>query len=139
MSALARWFNKKGLNVSGYDRTSTTLTKELESEGIAIHYEDAIENIPAEVRGEKEKTLIVFTPAVPKDHKEYNHLKDNGYTIMKRSEVLGLITRGYKTIAVAGTHGKTTTSSMVAHILKVEERIWLGFWAASPQITIPTW
>ena len=127
MSALARWFNKKGLNVSGYDRTSTTLTKELESEGIAIHYEDAIENIPAEVRGEKEKTLIVFTPAVPKDHKEYNHLKDNGYTIMKRSEVLGLITRGYKTIAVAGTHGKTTTSSMVAHILKVAGKNMVGF------------
>jgi UDP-N-acetylmuramate--alanine ligase len=127
MSALARWFKKKGLAVSGYDRTSTTLTKELEREGIAIHYEDDIENIPADVRREKEKTLVVFTPAVPKDHKEYNHLKDDGYTIMKRSEVLGLITRGYKTIAVAGTHGKTTTSSMVAHILKVAGKDMVGF------------
>ena len=127
MSALARWFNKKGLTVSGYDRTSTTLTQELEREGIAIHYEDNIENIPADVRREKDKTLIVFTPAVPKDHKEYNHLKNDGYTIMKRSEVLGLITRDYKTIAVAGTHGKTTTSSMVAHILKVAGKDMVGF------------
>ncbi len=127
MSALARWFNKKGLNVSGYDRTSTTLTKELEREGIVVHYEDAIENIPAEVKGQKEKTLVVFTPAIPKNHIEYNHLKDNGYTVMKRSEVLGLITRGYKTIAVAGTHGKTTTSSMVAHILKVAGKDMVGF------------
>jgi UDP-N-acetylmuramate--alanine ligase len=127
MSALARWFNRKGLAVSGYDRTSTTLTKELEQEGIAIHYEDAVENIPGEVSSEKDKTLVVFTPAVPKDHKEYNHLKDNGYTIMKRSEVLGLITKDYKTIAVAGTHGKTTTSSMVAHILKVAGKNMVGF------------
>ena len=127
MSALARWFHKKGMNVSGYDRTATTLTMELEREGVAIHYEDAIENIPAGVQREKEKTLVVFTPAIPREHFEYNHLKDNGYTIMKRSEVLGLITRGYKTIAVAGTHGKTTTSSMVAHILKVAGKDMVGF------------
>jgi UDP-N-acetylmuramate--alanine ligase len=127
MSALARWFHKKGMNVSGYDRTATTLTMELEREGVSIHYEDAIENIPEEVGREKEKTLVVFTPAIPMEHLEYNHLKDNGYTIMKRSEVLGLITRGYKTIAVAGTHGKTTTSSMVAHILKVAGKDMVGF------------
>jgi UDP-N-acetylmuramate--alanine ligase len=127
MSALARWFHKKGISVSGYDRTSTTLTKELEKEGIYIHYDDRIENIPTAVAQEKEKTLIVFTPAIPKDHVGYNHLKAKGYTIMKRSEVLGLITTGYKTVAVAGTHGKTTTSSMVAHILKVAKKDMVGF------------
>lgn len=118
MSALARWFLKKGNHVSGYDRTSTKLTDELSNEGMMIHFDDDVDNIPAEVREQKEKTLVVFTPAIPKDHLEYNYLKDSGYTIMKRSEVLGLITEGYKTVAVAGTHGKTTTSSMVAHILK---------------------
>jgi UDP-N-acetylmuramate--alanine ligase len=118
MSALARWFKKKGLSVSGYDRTSTTLTQQLEAEGMQIHYNDSVENIPDAVLREKNETLVVLTPAVPKDHQEYNYLLKEGYTILKRSEILGLITRNYKTIAVAGTHGKTTTSSMVAHILK---------------------
>ena len=127
MSALARWFLKKGLNVSGYDRTSTTLTSELQREGMAIHFEDGVENIPKEVRQQKDKTLVIFTPAIPKNHLEYNYLKDNSYTIQKRSEVLGLITKGYKTIGVAGTHGKTTTSSMVAHILKVAGKDMVGF------------
>ncbi len=127
MSALGRWFLKKGLNVSGYDRTTTTLTSELEKEGMAIHFEDKINNIPKEVIEQKDKTLVIFTPAIPKNHAEYNYLKDNGYTILKRSEVLGLITKGYKTVAVAGTHGKTTTSSMVAHILKVAGKSMVGF------------
>lgn len=127
MSALGRWFLRKGLNVSGYDRTSTTLTSELQKEGMEIHFEDSIDNIPKIVREQKEKTLVVFTPAVPKNHAEYNYLKDNGYTILKRSEVLGLITKGYKTVAVAGTHGKTTTSSMVAHILNVAGKDMVGF------------
>jgi len=118
MSALARWFKRKGLVVSGYDRTATSLTKELEAEGMKIHYDDAVENLPAEVLKEKENSLVVFTPAIPKDHKEHTYLVAEGYTILKRSEVLGLLTKNYKTIAVAGTHGKTTTSSMVAHILK---------------------
>lgn len=118
MSALARWFMKRGNNVSGYDKTPTKLTDQLSEEGMKIHFDDAVENIPEAVKNQKEKTLVVFTPAIPKDHREYNHLKDQGYTIMKRSEVLGLITEGYKTVAIAGTHGKTTTSSMVAHILK---------------------
>jgi UDP-N-acetylmuramate--alanine ligase len=118
MSALARWFMKNKLSVSGYDRTATVLTSELEQEGMKIHYEDAIKNIPEEVLAGKESTLVVYTPAIPKDHQEYTYLKEQGYTIKKRSEVLGLITQDYKTIAVAGTHGKTTTSSMVAHILK---------------------
>jgi len=127
MSALARWFIKKGMNVAGYDRTATTLTEALEREGMQVHYEDRIDLIPAIVRDQKEKSLIVFTPAIPKDHKEHQYLKENGYTILKRSEVLGLITKGYKTIAVAGTHGKTTTSSMVAHILKFAGRDMVGF------------
>ncbi|HEY9045010.1 MAG TPA: Mur ligase domain-containing protein, partial [Ohtaekwangia sp.] len=127
MSALARWFMKKGLKVSGYDRTATALTTELEKEGMKIHFDDGVEYIPSEVLQQQEKTLVVFTPAIPKDHKEYNYLKEKGYTILKRSEVLGLITKGYKTIGVAGTHGKTTTSSMVAHILKVAGRNMVGF------------
>ena len=127
MSALARWFMKKGLKVSGYDRTATSLTAALEKEGMVIHYQDHVGNIPQEVKQEREKTLVVFTPAIPKDHQEHQYLKDQGYTIMKRSEVLGLITKGYKTIAVAGTHGKTTTSSMVAHILKVAGKNMVAF------------
>jgi UDP-N-acetylmuramate--alanine ligase len=127
MSALARWFLKKGLKVSGYDRTATTLTAELEREGMKIHFEDSVENIPAEVIDEKEKTLVIFTPAIPKDHKEYNYLNEKGYTINKRSEVLGLISAAYKTVAVAGTHGKTTTSSMVAHILKTAGKSMVAF------------
>jgi UDP-N-acetylmuramate--alanine ligase len=127
MSALARWFIKKGLNVSGYDRTSTALTSALEKEGMVIHFDDGIEFIPKNVIENKEKTLVIFTPAIPKDHKEYNYLKDKGYTIVKRSEVLGLISKDYITVAVAGTHGKTTTSSMVAHILKTAGKNMVAF------------
>ncbi|MBX2967192.1 MAG: UDP-N-acetylmuramate--L-alanine ligase [Cyclobacteriaceae bacterium] len=127
MSALARWFKKKGLAVSGYDRTETILTQQLSAEGMDIHFEDSVSNIPAEVLNNKSETLAVLTPAVPKDHKEYNYLVQEGYTIVKRSELLGLITKNYKTIAVAGTHGKTTTSSMVAHILKSSQRNMVGF------------
>ncbi|MBT1704140.1 UDP-N-acetylmuramate--L-alanine ligase [Chryseosolibacter indicus] len=127
MSALARWFMKKGLSVSGYDKTSTALTVALEKEGMKIHYEDGIEFIPQEVVQERDKTLVIFTPAIPKDHKEYNYLKEKGYLINKRSEVLGLISKDYQTVAVAGTHGKTTTSSMVAHILKTAGKSMVGF------------
>ncbi len=126
MSALARWFMKKGLNVSGYDRTATTLTKELESEGMRIHYDDRVDLISKEVLESPSKTLVVFTPAIPKDHVEHAYLREKGYTIMKRSEVLGLITRDHRTIAVAGTHGKTTTSSMIAHILYVAGKNMVG-------------
>lgn len=127
MSALARWFMKNGLRVSGYDRTATTLTADLQKEGMQIHFDDAVTSIPAEVLADKHKTLVVFTPAIPKDHREHAYLKENGYTIMKRSEVLGLISKDYVTVAVAGTHGKTTTSSMVAHLLKTANKNMVAF------------
>lgn len=112
MSALARYFNANGVAVSGYDKTETALCKELLAEGISIHYEDKVELI------DKHAKLVIYTPAVPKDHKELNYFLANDYTVVKRSDVLGAITAGGFNICVAGTHGKTTTSSMVAHILR---------------------
>ncbi|MCB2377844.1 UDP-N-acetylmuramate--L-alanine ligase [Hymenobacter sp. BT635] len=117
MSALARWFQANGHRVSGYDKTVTPLTEALAAEGIRVHYDDAVESIPAEVRENRAQTLVVLTPAIPKDHREWAWLREQGYDIRKRSQVLGLLTAGHYTIAVAGTHGKTTTSSMVAHLL----------------------
>jgi len=118
MSALARWFHRGGARVWGYDRTRTTLTDQLSEEGMEIHYEDEVDRIPAEVRDDKNGSLVVFTPALPKDHQELNYLRNEGDKVMKRSEVLGLIAREHPTVAVAGTHGKTTTSSRTAHILR---------------------
>lgn len=112
MSALARYFNARGVKVQGYDKTPTILTRQLEEEGIAVHYEDSLELI------DKEAQLVVYTPAIPKDHGELNYYRDNGYTVVKRSDVLGAITNSSFNICVAGTHGKTTTSTMVAHILR---------------------
>jgi UDP-N-acetylmuramate--alanine ligase len=112
MSALARYFNEKGVVVSGYDKTETELTKKLQAEGIAIHFEDDIELL------DKNADLVVYTPAVPATHKELNFYKENNYTLLKRSDVLGLLTKDTFNICVAGTHGKTTTSAMVSHILK---------------------
>ncbi len=112
MSAIARYFNSKGVKVSGYDKTETVLTKQLVAEGIAVHYEDNIEFI------DKKANVVVYTPAVPKDHKELNWCRDNNYTVVKRSDILGAITNSAFNICVAGTHGKTTTSTMVAHILQ---------------------
>ncbi len=121
MSALARYFNAMGKKVAGYDKTPTILTDELIAEGIDIHFEDHIRNIPTYIKAlpfDVDNILIVFTPAVPKDHSEYVFFNLNGFNIKKRAEVLGMITQTEYTIAVAGTHGKTTTSSLVAHILK---------------------
>ena len=117
MSALARWFRANGHQVSGYDKTETPLTQALSAEGIAVHYVDAVEHIPVDVREHREATLVVLTPAIPADSLEWAWLRAKGYDIRKRSQVLGVLTHGRYTIAVAGTHGKTTTSSMVAHLV----------------------
>lgn len=117
MSAIARWFKANGHFVAGYDRTETELTKNLQSEGIEIHFEDDETLLPEAVIKEIDKTLVIYTPAIPDSHTQYNYIKGAGYKLLKRSEVLGEITKTQFTIAVAGTHGKTTTSSMIAHIL----------------------
>ena len=114
MSALARYFAAKGYDVSGYDRTASPLTKELEVEGIAVQYDDSLDA----VKGlDKEATIVVRTPAVSEDAPVYVWLRENGFTIKKRAEVLGMVTRSTRALCVAGTHGKTTTSTMLAHIL----------------------
>jgi UDP-N-acetylmuramate--alanine ligase len=117
MSAIARYFHSMGIQVMGYDKTETPLTKELVSEGIRIHYEDMGAKVST-FQLNPQSCLVVLTPAIPKDHQEWKWLVENNFTIMKRSQVLGVITDVYKTIGVAGTHGKTTTSTLVAHILK---------------------
>ena len=128
MSAIARYFHRLGKNVAGYDKTRTHLTDELEAEGIAIHFEDNLELI-SKAFFDKAETLVVITPAIPKNHSEWNYFIDNNFEIKKRAEVLGLITENSFCFAVSGTHGKTTTSSMLAHILfqnKVDVTSFLG-------------
>lgn len=112
MSALARYYKFKGFEVAGYDRTRSELTEKLESEGISVHYEDRPDLIPSDV----ENTLVVYTPAIPADLGELVKAREGGYTLLKRSRTLGEITRGQRCLAVAGTHGKTTTSTLTAHI-----------------------
>ena len=114
MSALVRYFLSKGLVVAGYDRTSCALTEELRAEGADIHYEDNPELIPAVCR-DKSETLVVYTPAIPATHKELTYFRENGFDLQKRAQVLGTLTRSMKGLCVAGTHGKTTTTSMAAH------------------------
>ena len=115
MSALARYFKTIGKNVSGYDKTETELTKELQESGIAIHFEDSIRLIPKEYY--VENTLVIITPAIPITHSEWNYFIERNFNIKKRAEVLGIITKDTFCFAVAGTHGKTTTSSILGHIL----------------------
>lgn len=113
MSAIARYFKFKGLEVSGYDRTPSELTARLQEEGIGVHFEDNIDFIPKDV----EETLVVYTPAIPESLKELVYVREKGYKVIKRSRTLGEITRGQKCLAISGTHGKTTTSTLTAHIL----------------------
>jgi UDP-N-acetylmuramate--alanine ligase len=112
MSAIARFFHSNGIGVSGYDRAETGLIKELEAEGIQIHFDENVEMIPKDV------DIVVYTPAVPKDHKELVFYQQNGYKVVKRSDVLQMITKSSFNICVAGTHGKTTTTTMIAHLLR---------------------
>ena len=123
MSALARYYNGKGQNIAGYDRTRTPLTNQLEAEGINVHYQDDIDLIPTEFIAEDSlgNTLVVFTPAIPESHNELNYFKQAGYSVLKRAQVLGAIADKQFSIAVAGTHGKTTVTSMLAHIMKYSE------------------
>ena len=116
MSAIARYFIQKGLVVAGYDKTPSKLTEQLEREGMLIHYTDDVEQIPQACRNAKE-TLVVYTPAIPADHTELNYFRSNGFNIQKRAQVLGTLTEAHKGLCVAGTHGKTTTSTMCAHIM----------------------
>ncbi|GFD76263.1 UDP-N-acetylmuramate--L-alanine ligase [Tenacibaculum mesophilum] len=120
MSALARYFSVNGKLVAGYDKTPTPITKGLEEIEIEVSFEDEVNNIPISFLY-KEKTLVVYTPAVPKNHLQLNYFKDNGYTVLKRAEVLGEITKNTFCLAVAGTHGKTTTSSILGHIMQPEK------------------
>ena len=117
MSALVRYFLFKGKVVAGYDRTPTPLTETLIAEGAQIHYEENVDLIP-EACKDKESTLVIYTPAVPQEHEEIVYFRNNGFEIQKRAQVLGTITHSSKGLCVAGTHGKTTTSTMTAHLLQ---------------------
>ena len=116
MSAIARYFIKKGLVVGGYDKTPSTLTRQLEKEGMLIHYDENVDEIPFACKN-PQSSLVIYTPAIPADHQEMKFFRENGFEIQKRAQVLGTLTRQHKGLCVAGTHGKTTTSTMCAHIM----------------------
>lgn len=116
MSAIARYFLKKGLVVAGYDKTPSDLTRHLEKEGMLIHYEENVDEIPFACK-RPESSLVIYTPAIPSSHKELCYFRENGFEIQKRAQVLGTLTQSHKGLCVAGTHGKTTTSTMCAHIM----------------------
>jgi len=118
MSALARYFQANGKRVAGYDKTQTEITAVLSDLGIKVHFNDAIENISPAYQ-DIEKTLVVYTPAIPSAHTELNYFKNNGFSVLKRSQILGLITENTFCLAVAGTHGKTTTTSILGHLMHV--------------------
>jgi UDP-N-acetylmuramate--alanine ligase len=127
MSALARYFNSIGKTIAGYDLTPTSLTIELQKEGIKVHFEDDVKLIPSQFLVNKENTLIVFTPAIPKENRELNYLKENNFQILKRAQILGLISKGLPTVAIAGTHGKTTTTTLSAHTLWQNNKVACAF------------
>ena len=112
MSALARYFLSRGKKVSGYDKTATALTREMEAAGMVIHYEDNVDLIPKDV------SLVVYTPAIPAGHKELQYYREHGYKVVKRSDVLQIITKSSFNICIAGTHGKTTITTMTGHLLR---------------------
>ena len=116
MSAIARYFINRGTVVAGYDKTPSDLTRQLENEGMLIHYEENVDEIPHACK-KAESCLVVYTPAVPADHRELQYFRENGFEIQKRAQVLGTLTRSHRALCVAGTHGKTTTSTMCAHIM----------------------
>jgi UDP-N-acetylmuramate--alanine ligase len=116
MSAIARYFIHKGLVVAGYDKTPSDLTRRLEKEGMLIHYEENVDEIPHACK-QKNSCLVIYTPAIPDDHQELQYFRENGFEIQKRAQVLGTLTQAHKGLCVAGTHGKTTTSTMCAHIM----------------------
>lgn len=116
MSAIARYFLHKGVVVAGYDKTPSALTEQLEREGMLIHYDENVDEIPHACRN-RESTLVIYTPAIPADHKELVNFREKGFDVEKRAQVLGMLTRSHMGLCVAGTHGKTTTSAMCAHIL----------------------
>lgn len=116
MSAIARYFISRGIVVAGYDKTPSDLTRRLEQEGMLMHYEENVDEIPHACKN-PQSCLVIYTPAVPADHKELQYFRDGGFCIQKRAQVLGTLTRSHRALCVAGTHGKTTTSTMCAHIM----------------------